>query len=144
MSFKCTSILFSIDGLKKNISSYLLLLTFLYYLLSIILFIKCGFKLLIMKIQNIIEKKRKNKFNKMNSKKNENKNNKFRIKNKGFKKSVPPKKCDIKFVDSNEIENKRYHRVLRSNYNSFFKSQNINLFNREQNKIKTNENKRNK
>ena len=59
MSFKCTSILFSIDGLKKNISSYLLLLTILYYLLSIILFIKCGFKLLIMKIQNIIEKKKK-------------------------------------------------------------------------------------
>ena len=93
-----------------------------------------------MKIQNIIEKKKKKKLNKMNSKKNENKNNKYHIKKKLSKKNVPPKKCDIKFI-TNENPHKRYHRVLRSNSNSLFKSQSINLFNTRQNKIKTTKNK---
>ena len=93
MSFKCASVVFSIDGLKKNISSYLLLSTISYYLLSICLFIKCGFRLLIMKIKNIVEDKRKIKFNKMNlQKNNKNMNNKQQIKKVQFKKNAPPKK----------------------------------------------------
>ena len=51
MSIKCTSVLFSKEGLIRNISSYSLSVIYLYYLCSIIIFIKCGFKILIMKIE---------------------------------------------------------------------------------------------
>ena len=144
MSFKCASVVFSIDGLKKNISSYLLLSTIIYYLLSICLFIKCGFRLLIMKIKKIVEDKRKIKFNKMNlQKNNKNMNNKQQIKKAQFKKNAPPKKRDIKFM-GDENPKKRYQRVLRSDSNSMFKSYKLNLFSENQSKTNNNKNTTNK
>jgi len=52
-SIKCTKVLFSSDGLKTNISSYILFLFIGYFLFSILLFIKCGYSLLEMDIQDI-------------------------------------------------------------------------------------------
>ena len=48
ISIKCTKALFSKDGLKKNISSYILLFFIAYFLFSITLFIKCGYPPILM------------------------------------------------------------------------------------------------
>ena len=44
-SIECTNALFTADGLKTNIASYLLSIIICYFLTSIILFIKCGYPL---------------------------------------------------------------------------------------------------
>ena len=54
ISIKCTKALFSKDGLKNNISSYILLIFITHFLLSIVLFIKCGYLLLVSNIKTII------------------------------------------------------------------------------------------
>ena len=59
ISIKCTKALFSKDGLKNNISSYILLIFIAHFLLSIILFMKCGYRLLINIIKDIIQEKEK-------------------------------------------------------------------------------------
>ena len=69
VSIKCTKALFSKDGLKNNISSYILLVFITHFLLSIILFIKCGYPLLIKDLNDIIKEKEKVK--KKNSKNNQ-------------------------------------------------------------------------
>ena len=46
VTIKCTKTLFSKKGLKNNISSYILIVFILQYLLCITLFIKCGYPLL--------------------------------------------------------------------------------------------------
>ena len=48
---KCVDTLFSKDGLLKNIGSYLLLFTFLFYAVSLFIYYKCGYQM----IQDIIE-----------------------------------------------------------------------------------------
>ena len=111
MSIKCTSVLFSKEGLIRNISSYSLSVIYLYYLCSIIIFIKCGFKILIMKIENIISDKKKS---------DKDKKNKQKIDNKSVKKTDSnnfnqQKKNSIKPI-SDKNKNKRYHRVLRSSF----------------------------
>ena len=58
LSVECTNVLFTINGLKSNISSYILSIIIFYYLFSIITFIKCGFPLLREEINNIIEDKK--------------------------------------------------------------------------------------
>ena len=58
-SIKCTKNLFSKEGLKNNISSYILIIFIFHFLLSIILFIKCGYHLLNNEINNIINEKQK-------------------------------------------------------------------------------------
>ena len=68
---ECTYVLFTVDGIKSNISSYLLLIIIYYFLFSITTFIKCGYPLLKMDIQNIIAMKKKD-----NNQKKENKNKK--------------------------------------------------------------------
>ena len=63
MTMKCTKELFSKDGLKNNISSYILIIIILAFLISIILFMKCGYHLLeeeIKEIINLIRKHEKN------------------------------------------------------------------------------------
>ena len=63
---KCTKELFSKEGLKSNISSYILLIIIFFFLSSITLFIKSGYHLLdeeIRLIINLIEKFEKNKNN---------------------------------------------------------------------------------
>ena len=59
ISIKCTKALFSKEGLKNNISSYILLVFIAHFLLSIILFMKCGYPLLVNDINAIIKEKEK-------------------------------------------------------------------------------------
>ena len=56
ISIKCTKTLFSKEGLKNNISSYILLIFIGQFLISIILFVKCGYRLLNDKINKILIK----------------------------------------------------------------------------------------
>jgi hypothetical protein len=90
ISTECTYVLFTVDGIKTNISSYLLLIIIFYFLSSIILFIKCGYPLLKEDIQKILNKKKKiSDKNKAIPKKH--KNNLISSK-KMTNFSVPPKK----------------------------------------------------
>ena len=68
ISIKCTKALFSKEGLKNNISSYILIIFIMQFLLSIILFIKCGYQLLNEEIKKILNEKEKiNKQNMINN-----------------------------------------------------------------------------
>ena len=70
---KCTNVLFSKEGIINNISSYVLLIIISHFLLSIILFIKCGYYLLENDISEILSKKKKaENDNKKHTKKNNN------------------------------------------------------------------------
>ena len=57
---KCVYTLFTKNGLIKNIGSYILLFTILLFLISMILFYKCGYNLLEDDIKEIIEIKNEN------------------------------------------------------------------------------------
>ena len=59
-SIKCTKALFSKDGIINNISSYILFIIIAHFLLSIILFMKCGYQLLEEDITKIIQMKKNN------------------------------------------------------------------------------------
>ena len=113
ISTECAYVLFSVDGIKTNISSYLLLIIIFYFLSSILLFIKCGFPLLKEKIQKILNSKKKNSTKKnKNSIKNENNIT-------GSKKvtnfSVPPKKNNNRnIINKGKIQNLK--RVSKSNH----------------------------
>ena len=54
ITIKCTKILFSKDGLKQNISSYILIIRNIQFLLSILVFLKCGYNFLVEKINKIL------------------------------------------------------------------------------------------
>ena len=108
--FKCINILFSLDGLIKNISSYILASFILFFIISIPIFIKCGYRSLTLKINNIL----KNKFqiptqNKNSQQKGKTLPNNRKAKNKNLKKkkqnNFPPKKKTIKFSHTLDIEN---------------------------------------
>ena len=108
ISIKCTKALFSKEGLKKNISSYILLIFIGQFLLSILFFIKCGYRLLVNRIKKILTEKEKiQKFNNnsnqliMSTKGNKIKNDKKSYGNK--KMHFPPKKQNKNFVDINSI-----------------------------------------
>ena len=94
VSIKCTKALFSKEGLKNNISSYILIIFITYFLLSIILFIKCGYPLLINDINNIINEKekiqnQKNNNNKIITTNNTGKKKKNKKQSKNY--NHPPK-----------------------------------------------------
>ena len=55
---KCTKTLFSKDGLKNNISSYILIIFITHFLISILLFLKCGYPILIDDINKTISEKK--------------------------------------------------------------------------------------
>ena len=42
VTLKCTKTLFTKEGLKNNISSYVILFIIFYFILSILFYIKCG------------------------------------------------------------------------------------------------------
>jgi hypothetical protein len=121
ISMKCVKNLLTIDGLKTNISSYILISIIFYFLFSIVSFVKCGLPSLKLKIKKIINSKNKQKNNQISNQiTNSYGNKKYRFNNinKGkrkYNKSFPPKKVDIKFI-VNENPNKRYERVLKSNH----------------------------
>ena len=54
VTMKCSKKLFSGEGLKTNISSYILMFSIAFFLLSIILFVKCGYFTLEIQINGII------------------------------------------------------------------------------------------
>ena len=81
-TMKCTSTLFSKDGLLKNIASYILIIIIMSFIILTILYFKFGYYLIDKDIKNILYKKEKKKkkmniFN-FNEKKNKNKNKKKR------------------------------------------------------------------
>ena len=105
ISIKCTKALFSAEGLKNNIPSYILLIFIAHFLLSIILFIKCGYPILIQIINKILNEKEKiHKQNKIkmqvliNNINNKGKTKKNIINRK--KNHVPPKKYKIKVLNN--------------------------------------------
>ena len=104
ISIKCTKALFSAEGLKNNISSYILLIFIAHFLLSIILFIKCGYPLLIQIINKILNEKEKiQKQNKIKAQAIINNiNNKGKTKNifNRKKNHAPPKKYKIKVLNN--------------------------------------------
>ena len=54
VTIKCTKNLFSKEGLKNNISSYILIIFIFTFLLCLVLFLKCGYPLLNNDINDII------------------------------------------------------------------------------------------
>ena len=134
ISIKCTNILFTKEGLKNNISSYILLIFILHFLLSIILFIKCGYPLLMNDINEILNEKKKCDKKKINNKSLlicQKKNIKKEGSTKFWKKKVnfASKKYNKKFNNNNmkfskirETQNASYK--IR-NLNKIFKSINI-------------------
>ena len=63
ITMKCYKTLFSKDGLIKNIGSYVLLFNIFIFLISIILFYKCGYNSLEDKMKEIYSSKNDNKVN---------------------------------------------------------------------------------
>ena len=115
-TIKCTHILYTKDGLKKNISSYFLLTFISIFISAILLYIKFGYRLIQNKIKKILESKKNIDLKKNNEQitytnmlkvKNSFTNNKRRINSMA---NYPPKKniskepsinSDIKIVDYN-------------------------------------------
>ena len=118
ISIECANVLFTVDGIKNNISSYILLIITLYFLCSLLWFMKCGFSLLKMEICNIISKieKRENK-QKTETTGGEGGEGK-KIKKIIKKLNSPPhkniQKTNIKFIGITG-PHKRYHRQLKTN-----------------------------
>ena len=103
VSIKCTKALFSAEGLKNNISSYILLIFICHFLLSIILFIKCGYHLLNDIIKKILYEKEKNQNNNKSENQiiNQTNGNKIKGKNKLKNINFPPKKYGTNFINNN-------------------------------------------
>ena len=119
-TLKCVSLLFSKNGLIKNIGSYLMVLTLIIFAVSIFIFYKCGYELIEQNIKEIItlktgkkkkeEKRQKNKKKKMKIKKISNPGRKRKKKIKSRKSSMATNKLFISpsktFVkNTNLIEN---------------------------------------
>ena len=107
ISIKCTKALFSKDGLKNNISSYILIIFITHFLLSIVLFIKCGYPLLVNIINNILNEKQKiKKQNQMKESQKRNYKRDFQNKRKKRKSNFPPKKYKINLIQNMKFPKK--------------------------------------
>ena len=102
-SIKCYYTLFTKEGIITNIANYILLFTIILFLISSILFYKCGYHLLEMVIQNKLSL-RSDKIKKINNKKS-NENN---LKEKVYKakENLNPNKKN----DKNKYKNKKNNR----------------------------------
>ena len=141
ISIKCTKALFSKEGLKNNISSYILLIFIAHFLLSIILFIKCGYPLLARDINNILYGKRKEK--KENSKMNLMTQGKQKKgKKNGWKRTVeknsqnPPKKYKLNLVNNMNLSKIQNKKTIK--FSSAIKLKDSRLNNRNNNLNKNN------
>ena len=111
ITMKCTKNLFTKEGLKSNISSYILLIFIFFFTLSIMLFIKCGYPLLNNDINEIIQNKRKgNKDNSNNNDilgiiKKQNKKGKLKNRKKGQKKNAKNNATNSRPVVLNLVKN---------------------------------------
>ena len=113
-ALKCVSLLFSKNGLIKNIGSYILFFTIILFSIGLFIFYKCGYHLIEQKIREIVELKTNNKKrNKdiFNIKLNNKKKRKKIIKKNSL--SNPSKKNKIK-KNGNFSESKNQLSVPRS------------------------------
>ena len=118
VSMECSKVLFTAKGLKKNISSYILLAIMFYYLFSIVAFIKCGYPSLKIDMNTIIRQKEKSSLNTINKQITGGfAYHKVNVKSKIIQKYAPPRRSGIRFL-TNDKENKRYKTFLKSNINS--------------------------
>ena len=118
ISMKCTKTLFTKEGLITNIGSYFLLITFIFFLISIFIFYKCGYQIIentineILKLKSRIISKEKRKSKKdilYTDKKYNNSKKKSQKKSKKNKKitSNPQKKKIPQFSKKKNVS-KRY------------------------------------
>ena len=115
VTIKCTKTLFTADGLKNNISSYVTLATIFYFLLSILLFIKCGYPLMVNDMKKMVNSKKNKAINKKVTnqitssgkiKKDNNKISKIncKIKNKIYSNPPPPKQYNFKIINNLNVQ----------------------------------------
>ena len=105
-SMKCLSTLFTKDGLKNNIGSYILLFIIFLFTTSSILFNKCGYPLIEAMIQEKIKKENKNK-HKDSGEINIYKIKKVKGKKKSKKEMIKPKRSkSLKSKKSTKLTNK--------------------------------------
>ena len=126
LTVKCSKNLFSKNGLIKNISNYVISFIFVFYLISILLFIKCGYPMLKMDIEQIISKKR---VTNKNIPKKFNKHSKTTKINTNF---YPPKKVNINNIkiEKNLINNSK---KLILNSSLLNKKNNVKFINKNKN-----------
>ena len=146
VSIKCTKALFSKEGLKNNISSYIILIFIAHFLLSIILFMKCGYKILEQVISNILQEKEKTQKEK-NKNNNQlmtstNGNKKKGKKNFGRRKThFPPRRYNLNFINNVNSKKERNKIKRKSSRSKSF----LNKNNQSQNIIsEINDNAKNK
>ena len=111
VSMKCYYTLFTKEGIYKNLGNYILLFASLLFIISGILFYKCGFFFLEETISKVLE--RKNKNNNLNKNKKEIHNKK----NKSLK--APPKKIQKKKKKITIKENNAKDMSTNNNLKSF-------------------------
>ena len=104
ISIKCTNALFSKEGLKNNISSYILIIFIIQFIISFSLFIRCGYPLLIDDIKKILNEKEKKSKNMVESQRTagDKRRNKKLI-HKKSKFNFPPKKYGIHLINNNNL-----------------------------------------
>ena len=156
-TMKCTNLLFSLEGLKMNIGSYILLVIILLYIVLSVYFLIKGFSVLKNMIDKFIKlitinknikpkkysKDKRNKTIKINSKKKEFNEVIFKKKDKSISKSRTmiknnPSKKTKKIIQKNNI----YIMNLKNDF--YGKSDYIKLNNKNKGIIERNENKINK
>ena len=116
ISMKCYYTLFTKEGLSRNIGSYLLIIIFVIFIISGILFYKCGYPFFEKDIDEIIDLKERIDNNSKEIK--EPKKKKFKIKKKKINKSLSNKEfpSNISIFSKNEIKNNKIDN-LNSNKN---------------------------
>ena len=130
-TLKCVSLLFSKNGLIKNIGSYILIFTIGLFAISTFIFYKCGYQLIVNNIQDILSKK--------------NIKNLVKNKNKMFTKNKKVKKSKKNLLNPNKkqtkIKGKKRHqlnvKLFDQNVISFSKTdlkQTNEIMNREKSK----------
>jgi hypothetical protein len=121
LTLKCTNNLFSKDGLIGNISSYIISASMIYFLVSILLFLKCGYPLLIKQMKEIVQSKKpgKNK-NQITNKKNLSQKNHSKTKKDKKKLNAPPKKLNHKKGKSLDWKGNIILTIENGNIKEFF------------------------
>ena len=129
--YKCTKTLFSVNGLIKNISSYILSFFSIFFLFSSLMFMKCGYPSLLLDINKIINNKLKNQGNNYNNcqtrggnmRNNTKLGGRIGIKNKH---NPPPKKENVnQFKKKNNIFSGIENNNINSRGKVNFKTKNL-------------------
>ena len=112
-TMKCVSLLFSKNGLIRNIASYIIFFTLIIFALGFFFFYKCGYQLIEDKVKEIIQLKTNNinnkeinndfKKNKSKSSNSKRRKSKINISNPNNKKSKKMKNMNFKVIDQNLI-----------------------------------------